>query len=118
MYEKGENMDLNEKRWSLSAAIFMAIVLAIVGMTAAPDAFAKFGRIPDTDGEMAPMTGRIDKIETKRIIIDDTSFTLSKQVPIEGYKVGDRVTFTATFKYEIIKIGHSNRIDKKKQPKE
>ena len=109
-------MDHDEKRWRMTTVIFMAIVLAIMGLVSAPDnCFAKFGRTPNIDGKMAPMTGRIDKIGTEYIIIDDTSFKLSNQVSAEGYKEGDRVTFVATYKNEIIKIYPAS---KKRQPKE
>ena len=105
----------DKKGWSTATTISLSIVLALMVLTAAPDALAQSGRAPNTNEKMAPMTGRIDSIGKENIIIDDASYKLSDQVSIERYKVGDRVTFIATYKYEILEIRHAK---KKRQPKE
>jgi len=101
---------------AISTAILLGLIIAIFGIGFATNASATFGRPPaNSDENMAPMTGQIDKLEPGYITIDDVSYTLSNQVSTDGYKVGDRVTFVATYKNEIIKIYPAS---KKRQPKE
>ena len=123
-----------KERKVLKAILIPAILLSMVLMIS-PNAFSesasaptqiirekmaprtdqKSGPTPNTNEKMAPRTGRIDRIGKKDIVIDDTWFKFSNNVSAGGYKVGNRVTYIATDKYEILEISHAK---KKRQPKE
>jgi len=87
----------------------------IINKKMAPGTDLKSEPSPTINARMVSRTGRIDRIGKKDIVIDDTWFKLSDNVSAGGYKVGNRVTYIATDKYEILEIRHAK---KKRQQKE
>jgi len=128
-------MKYDQKERKLLKAILISAILMSMVLMISPNAFSesasaptliinkkmaprtdlKSGPAPIINARTASRTGRIDRIGKKDIVIDDTWFKLSDNVSAGGYKVGTRVTYIATDKYEILEISHAK---KKRLPKE
>ena len=100
-------------------AQFLAILLFLVVFFITPDTLiAKRKIILELSPARRfppPVTGFIDRIGPKEIVINDTWFKLSENVSVSGLKKGDLVTFVANSDRELIKI---QRAKKRKQLKE